>query len=153
MANFYMQTAHRLLHTFTLRGGKAYWQGKGMILTGCFCPTLDTDALWRNKLGIPTTFTQGLFHWNLHPPTTRLHPLVKDFLPPDLDQIKITLIPEDFQTIWVYQALRISNPLNNNISQFHAWDHGNPWFFGSAKIHSNPLLFLLMNRNMLLNIL
>ena len=25
-------------------------------------PTLDTDTLWRNKLGIPTTFTQGLFY-------------------------------------------------------------------------------------------
>ena len=109
VANFYMQTAHRLLHTFTLRGGKAYWQGKGTILTGCFCPTLDTDALWSNKLGIPTTFTQGLFHWNLYPPP-RPHPLVKDFLPPSLDQIKITFIPEDFHTIWVYQALGFQIP-------------------------------------------
>ena len=81
-----------------------------MILTGCFCPTIDTDALWRNKLRIPTTFTQRAISLQFVPPPPRPHPLVKDFLPPSLDQIKITFIPEDFHTIWIYQALGFQIP-------------------------------------------
>ena len=94
-------TCYRLLHTSQRK--TLLTSGKSKILTGFFCPNLGTDTLWRDELGIPTPFTQGLLHLiSVTPPPPHSPHKGLTFYFYLWRSHKNAFIPEDFYKIHLY---------------------------------------------------